>query len=66
MGVKLDGKYKGYDYMINTDGLSALIFTGKGILRKDYPDLQKYNLKERIIKIKSRIYNEVNKNINKK
>jgi hypothetical protein len=61
MVVKLEGRYKGNDFVISKDGLSALIFTRSGILRKDYQDLMKYPLMERIQKIKTKIYYEINK-----
>lgn len=61
MVIKLDGNYKGNDYQISKDGLSALIFTRKGIIQKSYPELSKFQYEERLIKIKSRIYYVINK-----
>lgn len=61
MVIKLDGNYKGKDYQISKDGLSALIFTRKGIIQKHFPELNQFHYEERLIKIKSRIYYIINK-----
>lgn len=62
MVIKLDGKYKKIEYTINRNALSVLIFTPKGIMKKDYPDLMKIeNYEKRLQKIRDKVYYEIDK-----